>query len=369
MTRALLALSLFAACGTAPRPTGVTIVLEGAARDVRGALADPIDPAVRLRVTDVPAPRPIDRDTELESALARARTAYVETLDMPGCIEALSPPSLVIDALARGDRDGAARALTYLCACHLAAGDIAAAERTAERLGVLGLAVPDADAISPRAESVLANAAARAAEAARAPIAVGTIPAAARILVDGRDAGCTTPCAIELAPGAHVLAFSLDGHDDTHVVARAPGDAVEVELRPASPERAARQWRERHSGAPDSWGSLRLLMTAVRDRRVALLTGIPSGDTYLLRASLAIGSERPLRVERSAARATLDESARAALRDLLTRAGVIPPRPIHEEPLFWIAIAAAAGLAAGITAGLSWEPEIRTPVSVIGRDE
>ncbi|MDQ3033371.1 MAG: hypothetical protein M3Y87_13205, partial [Myxococcota bacterium] len=121
---AVAAHALLAACGGA-RPVGVTVVLEGAtaeSAEVRHALAEPIDPAVTLRIARVPAARQgasaDDEGTALGSRIAAARSAYVETLDFGACIEALSDAELVPDALARGDREGAARALTFLCACH-----------------------------------------------------------------------------------------------------------------------------------------------------------------------------------------------------------------------------------------------------------
>ncbi|MCC7540672.1 MAG: PEGA domain-containing protein [Deltaproteobacteria bacterium] len=376
-----------AGCGGAVRATGVSVVTTGAADATRRALATPIDPAVRLRLADASVRGTVERpgarsgerpgvqpraqgDPALDAVLAAARSAYVETLDMPACIEALSPPALVVSALARGDRDAAARVLTYLCACHLAAGDDAAAARVATQLGTLGLPIPDAaDAISPRAERLLADATAAAVRAERVPLAVRSTPEGAGVWIDGRNAACVTPCTLDVVAGEHVVALtragSADAHETVRVSRSAAGDVVELTLPPATPELAARQWRER-AGDADAWEAMRLLQIAVRDRRVVLLDGQRGARDLRLRATLVIDDQPPLRIERRAQPASARDAVRALLHDLLTEGGVIPPRPIVEEPLFWIAIAGAATIGAVVTGALLFEPDVRTPVTLRG---
>ncbi|MDQ3038136.1 MAG: PEGA domain-containing protein, partial [Myxococcota bacterium] len=195
-------------------------------------------------------------------------------------------------------------------------------------------------------------------------------PPGARVRVDGNPVACRAPCALELAPGEHVVSLSLDAREDAHRVVRAEaGEPVElaVDLEPASPEIAAAQWRARHGEGIETWASLRLLQSAVRDRRVALLIGEPEEDGLRLRASLAIDGARPRRIERLAGAEEIAETTRATLRDLLVQAGLVPPRPLYEEPLFWAAAIGAAALAAGITAIVLYQPDVQHPVFVVGR--
>ncbi len=369
-----LCLLLAFGCAAAPRPVGVTVVLEGAVSRspaVRRAVEAPLDPSVELHVARLEASEaPPSAEAPLEARIAAARQAYQETLELDACVDALSDPGTVDAALASGDRGGAARALTYLAACLDARGDAEPAAAVAARLGALGLDVPEAaGGVTPRVETLLSDAVRAAASASRVTFEVRSEPAGARVAIDGLDAHCTTPCERRLIEGDHVVALSRDGSEDAWERVRvAAGGARTIALAPATPERAAAQWRARYGGARDSWPALQLLQTAVRDRRVALLDGGGAGEGGLrLRAALAVDDDVPLRVERLVPPASLAEGTRGVLRDLLTSAGVIPPRPIVEEPLFWIAVAAAAVVAAAITGALLYQPEVRVPVGVLGR--
>jgi hypothetical protein len=367
-----IGLALLGGCGGARAPIGVTVVLEGApaaSPAVREVLAEPLDPSVELRVAGVPtAGGAVDpAAVDLDRRLAAARRAYVETLEFDACAESLADAGLVTGALARGDRTAAARTIALLTACRLAGGDADGASRAAAQLGVLGLAVPDeAASMSPRAEQLLAQAVVDASSLERAELQIETEPAGAAVRVDGRDTTCRSPCSVELARGEHVVAASLDGREDAHALADAPRDApLAIALAPAQPDVAAAQWRARYAAEIESAGSLRLLQTAVRDRRVLLVVGTGDGSSLRLRAALAVDDAQPLHVER-VVRADAPEDARGLLRDILSSGGIIPPRSIAEEPLFWIALVGGAALAAGITAGLLYEPEVLTPIVVRG---
>lgn len=374
---AALAACALAGCGASLAPAGVTVVLEGSAprAEVRRALETPIDPAVALRpveLEDAPAARATDpADDTLALRIASARRAYVETLELDACVDTLGDPALVHQALARGARERAARALTFLAACLHARGDETAAVAVARRLAVHGLDVPAAaGAVSPRVESLLAEAVASVASAPRIALDVRSEPEGAEVSLDGRAVACRTPCRIELVAGEHVVALAAEGRESTWERVQVDAHAARelaFELAPASPGLAAAQWRERHRAAPDAWPSLRLLQVAARDRRVVLLWTERDEALVRLRAALAIDDAPPRRVERAAPADALEEATRAALRDLLAAAGVIPPRPIEEEPLFWIALIGAAAVAGGITGAILYEPPVENPVSVIGR--
>jgi hypothetical protein len=365
--RWLALLVALSGCGAPLRATGVTLVSVGAPVEIAELAGAPIDPSVELRPVDAPSVAAPPHDVALAAALADARAAYLETLDFATCLELLAPPGLVHDALARSDREPAARVITMRAACHLAAGDEGAAEREADRLAVLGLPIPDlADAISPRAEAMLADAVARVTDVPGVTIEVRSDPAGASVGLDGRAAGCTTPCRLEVAPGEHFVVLALDAHEDGRAVVHTDAPAVVATLTPSGAERAAQQWAERHAGAPDSWPSLRLLQVALRDRRILLVTGAQAPEGWLLRVALSVDAEVPRRLERLVGPDDPAEGARAALRDLLSEAGLIPPRPILEEPLFWTGLGLAAAIAAGIAVGVLYQPSITHPVRARG---
>ncbi|MEZ4338823.1 MAG: PEGA domain-containing protein [Sandaracinaceae bacterium] len=368
-------LALLGACGgPALRPTGVSVVLSGATAgrdEVTSALAAPLDPAVRIRVAR-PEPSAPPAPLALEAAVAAARADYVETADMAACAERLGPFVPIAQALARGERELAGRALAFLAACHLAAGDPEAARRTADLLGVLDLPVPSsaAEGISPAAEGLLADARAAAHAATPVPLEVRSAPEGARVSIDGRPTACATPCTSLVGPGRHVVTLMADGFDDaSDVVEVTEATQLALTLAPASPATATAQWWARHEGAPETWPSLRLLQVAAGDRRLVLLSGAPAEEGLQLRAALVVDDRPPRRIERFAAAGSVADVTRDALRDLLRDAGVIPPRPLVEEPLLWILTVGGAAIAALVTGLALYEPEVRVPVGVIGRGE
>jgi len=361
-------------CGGTHTPIALTVV---AAEARGGAILDravhtPIDDAVRLRVVHLPESASVDPAAERALAdraarLALARDAYVTHGDFDACLAALDDAALVPAALAAGDRDGAARVLTFRCACALARGDEAAALDVARTLGALGLAVPaSADDISPRAERLLADAVVAAHAAPTVRVEVAVTPAGAQVALDGRASTCRAPCVLALRAGAHVIAATADGYDDAHTrieVALDQPAQVALRLPPATPERAARQWRARSAAESDTGAALNLLQVAARDRRIVWFDAAPAPRGQLrVRLALAIDDVRPRRMERLALAADIVPATRAALRELLTEAGVIPPRPLYEEPLFWAAVVAAGLISGGISAALLFEPSVRVPV-------
>ena len=355
-------------CGAAMVPRGVAVVLEGpreAVDAVARELEAPLDPSVAVRVAEVPPPRTWPTAQEdLPARIIEARRAYRETLEFDRCIALLEPPEALDAWLARGERGVAAQALAWLSACHAAAGDAASAARVARELAVRRLPLPsDLDAISPSAERILGDAQAEVAGEEASELSITSVPPGARVEIDGRARCDATPCTAVVADGTHLVRVSADGFEPA--ILRVEGSApIAATLAPVSPETAADEWHQRDSAARDAWPALRSLAAAVRERRVVRLV-IAGGEPLRLSAALAADDAPPRRAERSVD-GEPGSAGRALLVDLLREAGVIPPRSLLEEPLLWISIAAAAALAAGITFGVLYTPDVQTELSLRG---
>jgi hypothetical protein len=110
---------------------------------------------------------------------------------------------------------------------------------------------------------------------------------------------------------------------------------------------------------------VRLLARAVRARRIVLLSTEGAGATTRLGGVLAVDGAIAARAERAAA--SPDDPARDVaplLRDLLVSGRLLEPAaPLAKRPTFWIALGAAAALAAGATAlGVLYHPPVRSEV-------
>lgn len=369
MIRSAAALLLLVAAPTAAlAKERVTVVVTGdpaAAASVRRTLAGASLP-VELALADTPNESSLaPRDGKLEEQVARARVLYVDA-SFAGCLSALDRDAIVRDAVADGRRALAARALFWRIACQVGASDEANAAREAAAFAALGLDVPgDAEAANPEVEAVLARALRAAASSPRRTLRVEST-VAADLWIDGHDAGCATPCSVELSVGSHVVRVAGDGVDPAVrvvVVSARPASPslVKIETAPASPEVAARQWSARYarSATVDSASSLRLLGQAVRARRLILIAVEARGRDLSLRAALAVDGAVAARAQRRRARAS---HAPDVIGELLVLGQVVHRPPLVSRPSFWIAVGATAVLAATAAFLFVYEPDRTTEV-------
>lgn len=355
------ALALAAPVHAQEEPIDVTVVTSGPrAEELREALRDP-DLPVTVRFAELPVRAP---ETDAPPPdLAAARQAYVNA-DFGACLSELEDEAPVHEALAAGQPGRAARRMFWRLACHVGMADPEGARRVAARFAAFGLDVPDdVEAASPEVEVVLGEALAAVAQAPRVAIAVRGAEGAA-VSVDGRPASCEVPCAVDLAPGDHVLALRAPGFEASSRLVRVDGPAeVSFSLERASPERAGAQWAARWIGRPgrDSPASVRLLSQAVRARRLMLLLVDPGPQ---LRGVLARDGAVAARAERL--EGPLPDAARSLFRELLVEGGEINVGEVYESPWFWLGIGGAAVAAAVITAIALFVPDTETCVSFAG---
>lgn len=352
-----------------PPPVTVSVVVHGATpalQSIRSGITSP-DPAVTTSLAEVPsaaAARPSFAD--LDRRLAAARAAYVSA-DFAGCLRGLAGDALLTDLLADEKRVTAARLLFWRAACHAGAGAEADALAEARRIGTLGLEVPaEVSGVSPTVETILARGLREAADAPRVPVRITADVSPASVSVDGRGAACGVPCALDLAPGDHVVRLDADGAVPAIKLVRAaaPASELRVTTTAAAPELAAWQWTARYAarGDVESAASLRLLSTALRAQRLAVI--VAEGDPVRLRGVLANGGEIVARAERKAVpMAGAVAAGNGVLHDLLLKGNVLERRPLVKRWEFWAALAAGTALAAGGTAAYLYEPPTRTEVT------
>jgi hypothetical protein len=92
---------------------------------------------------------------------------------------------------------------------------------------------------------------------------------------------------------------------------------------------------------------------------------IESGKGRRLRGVLALDGEVAARSERSldAAPNAAAAEAPALLRDLLVRGKLLEPAPsLWKRPVFWVVVAGATLVAAGVTALILYQPSVKTGV-------
>ncbi|MBC7171251.1 MAG: PEGA domain-containing protein [Polyangiaceae bacterium] len=119
--------------------------------------------------------------------------------------------------------------LLEIAEARLAAGDGPGAVEALERLLIDTPEGAEADALRERVASI---------KATPATLELVSAPEAAEVRVDGERVG-TTPLSVEVTPGAHAIALSLDGHaplTDRVVVAFATRRTLAFELIPAPAE-------------------------------------------------------------------------------------------------------------------------------------
>ena len=349
---------------TDPAKPSVTVVVSKghapSADELSAAAKD-----VELRLAELPnAPQPHPAVPALpEERVAAARAAYVNA-DFNTCLQEVSDEAALTVALGNAERSTAARMLLWQVACNVGSGKREPGRRAASQLAVLKLEVPaEVGTVSPEVEDVIARARKEAEAARPLPLEVtGTADAA--IELDGRPSGCTVPCTLDVLEGTHVLRLAADGHEPVVRTLRveAPRAQVSIELPAAAPELAAAQWSARYRLAPDADGdrSVRLLSTALRSSRLVLLA-IDETAPGKLDAVLAVDGAIAARAERIG---TAGAQLAGLMQDLLVRGQIVTPStPIYKRVLFWVAIAGAAAVAAGITAAVITTRKVDTTVT------
>ncbi|MFO0595168.1 MAG: PEGA domain-containing protein [Myxococcaceae bacterium] len=337
-----LALCLHAA-PDAPARSSVTVVVDGPrAAETRRALGTLTLP-VELRLVDLPPAAPLPPPSPWPEKLAAARKLYVAAR-FTECLAELEGENVVPTLLADAERNLAARVLAWRAACHLGANQSPAAQADTKALAAFSLSPPpDVASMTPEVESLLARAASQATPAAE-PLRIDSTPSGATVDLDGRPGACRTPCTVNVLEGPHVVRLSADGY--TPAWRLVSGVVPAVSLEPASPELAAEQWRERNRrGEPlDSEASLKLLSTALRSPRLALVAS-EAATPEALRGALALDGVLTTRAAREA-------DAGGLVKDLLVRGKVVEEAPpLYARWPFWLAVGGAA-VAAGVTAAV-----------------
>ena len=327
-------------------------------------------PPFTVRAASIPnvAQAAPEKPTELLAVLAGARREYVDGR-FRRCLERLADDTTVVDLLGKGRPDIARRVLFWRVACHVGTGDLSRARREADRMAELGLeSPPDVETASPEVEAIVVAAQRKAAKRKRVALEVRSEVAGPAVSVDGRPAGCVTPCTVDAVPGDHVVTIAADGILPSYKVVRLGSSPNRVHLKAgaAPPELAAKQWSRRFAGSAeiDSAPSLRLLTHAVRDRRLLFIVAEPFADGARLRGSLAVDGKVTARGERATRTASeISDQARGLVQDLLVQGQLVSPGPpLHRRPAFWIATGATAAVASALVYLLVREPPTRTEV-------
>lgn len=356
--------------GCAPKAgpaVSVSVLVRGDAEAVAAikvSLEKPVSPAVETRVVELSSEPPTaPKIPDLDARLANARTKYLAA-DFSACLEAIGGESALRDLLFEGKRTAATRLLLWRVACLHGAGSEAEALTVARTFASLGLEVPsEVTTISPKAEQLLARAIGDSARAARVTMSVATNVSPASLALDGNANACSLPCSVQVAPGEHVLRIDADGAvpamRDVRVSA---ATTITIPTSSATPGVAALQWSTRYAslGDVDSAPSMRLLATALRAQRLALLQAERDPDGLRLRGAIVNSGEIAARGERRAA--DLGAAAPALMRDLLVRGKVIEKSPLVRRPAFWLALAAGVLVTGATTAAFLYQPPVTTRI-------
>lgn len=349
-------------------------------REVEAALARTLGPDFDVAFAELPnrTAALVERGS-VEQDLVAARRAYTNA-EFSACLSHAGERNRAVELLGDGERLLAERLLFWRVACHVGAGRNDEARREATAFATFELDVPpDVEVAAPDVDALLADAAHGVETTPRAPLAIRAhadvgkgLRFAPRIAVgvDGRAAVCAIPCTLDLRPGDHAVRVAADGFvaETRPVRVAATGGEVGFELVPAGPELAAQQWMARYAGGPaiDSPASLGLLTIATRARGLAVLAAEPAAVGTRLHGVVAIDGGISTRAERIAGTdGEMAEVASALARDLLLRGNLlVKDTPLHERPLFWITIGAAAIAVATVTTLLLYHPEDQIRVTL-----
>lgn len=346
LARWMILLTLGACAPALKHPISVAILVEADPTAV-GELAPHAVAGLELRTVELPAPPAVPTDVSAP-VITRARAAYASG-DLDACRSELAKVD-VVHLLAAANRALASRAITLEAACAWGALAKTDAKTAAARIASFGLELPES-AVAPDVEQLIGTAVADAGKAPRHQLAVQG-ETGARLSIDGRSAGCTLPCTLDVAGGDHVLAVEADGFMPAFRLVRTPETTqVNIAQQPASAQLAAQQWRARLGrGLPgtDAVG-VALIAKLAGDQRIAVLRG----GTQLEGAIIVDGALR--------AQAVRDRGQGPALvRELAYDGGVLQRPTVWQRPWFWIAVSGAAVAVAGAIVWATYEPDIQT---------
>lgn len=356
-----------ASCHHVPaRARPITVVLaaqDSHARALRRGLGAVREPGIEVTLADPPGRTEVTvAQGDVERGLAAARQSYVDG-GFDRCLESVGASGLVDRLLGERQRTLAARVLFWRIACQVGQGQPERARQDARAFATYGLGIPpDAGGTTPEVEAVLADGITEVGRASRATLWVdASVPGAASF--DGREAACRVPCAVDLPPGDHVVRVTADGAvpEVQNVRLGSGGARIRLELSRAGADLAGRQWAASYGarGELDSRASLRLLAHALGAPRLVLMATESQRSRVRIRGTLALRGDIAAQAERKAGVADLAGTSSDLLVDLLERGRVVA-RPIWTSTLFWFAVGATATVAAGVTALLLWEPDLRT---------
>jgi hypothetical protein len=240
---------------------------------------------------------------EVEIVLDRARAAYVAGA-LQDCVSTLEPVAIA-RLFAERRAELVSRVLVWRTACAIALGDEEGARAAAQRFAIYGLDRPeDLGVVSPEVERVFREESDRVSSRRQTTVLRVVANEPAGVSVDNRTDACTTPCAVELPLGVHVVVVERDGSEPrAHTVEVGPeGATLDVGSGRATPEAAATQWtrRFRGSGREHSAGSIGLLGRALTTESFVLLTIRPRTLNVFARATVVRNQTVHASIERSA---------------------------------------------------------------------
>ena len=337
MRVSLVVLGIVGCAATPTHRVPVTLVVDGNATIEPHAVA-----GLELQRHAVPMPAPPTSD-ESVAIVAKARAAYADG-NFDACRNELARVELG-KLLAVGQRALAARAIAFDAACAVGAEAATQAELLAMKLAIMGLDPPDAR-FDSAAETILVRAIAKVGQAPRHAL---TVKGSGRLAVDGKPAGCTLPCTVDVAAGDHFVGVEADGFMPFTQWVRVDGPtALDAALLPATPEVAVAQWRARiGNGMPatDAVGAMLLARFTGQSRIVAL-----QGDRRVTAVAISGGEIR----------ARGEGEPVPVVRELAYDAGFLKRPALWQQPRFWIVTSIAVAIVAGIVVYAVYEPDVES---------
>ncbi|HJK97409.1 MAG TPA: PEGA domain-containing protein [Polyangiaceae bacterium LLY-WYZ-14_1] len=342
----------------AARDPGLLAVALAAAREVGGARFR----GERLGLEGRPGtPREAAaaRRRAISARAAEVRRRYFEA-DFLGCLATLGRPDAQVErALDLGEREAAAALAVFGAGCALGAGDEASARDRLRFLVTAELDPAPLARVAPELQALAEEVTAAGMARARRPVAIDSDPDRARVIVDGRPAGCETPCRRDLLVGPHRLRLERLGRvprrSSLDVPPPPPGGgdgapvALVLALDPAPAALVRDQLDDRVAdGARLDGPALAQAASEAFGARVAVFVWREDGRVFAAIYDRGLG--------RVVAR-TSDASAPVAVRAAVSEwRGVVTPRPLVAEPWFWGSVVGAA-VAVGLTVFFVTRPE------------
>ncbi len=333
---------------------GAVVTLGPAPTRVLAAARDAVP--IELRAVALEARAPAD-DPSVDASLEAAEAAWAEA-DFAACRDRVAEISSET-LLARADLSRAGRHASLAARCAFGLGELEAARSLVR--GALIAELPGVDAGSPDYRQLVDRERADVATLPRVPIEVVADVPRLRLFVDGRASRCTTsPCAIELTRGAHVIVVEALGR--TTSVSRVDVEqrrVIEAHLVRASPADALRDVeRALAEGLGFDDPILHDALASILEEPIVVLSWARGAEGHALVVDRTLG-----RVLARASASGDDASAVAVRAALGEWWGIARPVPIGEDPVFWTIMGVSAvvvGVGAGLLIALvpSGEPDV-----------